>query len=257
MKEVFTPRRMYLRLGMFSLCLFSTLLIASVIGMYIDCPPDRRLYGMLFAGVSWGVMAGLAAWMVLAYYRESLNLDDEEVRVTYILGQRSFRIGDVTRARWRLVPRSLTLKLFLPDGNAVLWLHGYPAEARVRLMHYLHDRLSPLVQEGWDERMDRYTGNIVQTESAEKQNKILRTLWRWVPVGPTVGLGCGAALNLYANVQGVTEIPTWTGSVLLDWIGIGLLCSLGMLSFLHGMVWLTAPESWKAALSPLGARTNR
>jgi hypothetical protein len=256
-KEVFTPRLKYLRWGLFGLLLFLTMLIASVYGMYLDDHPDRRLYGMLFAGVVWGFMTGVAGWIILAYYRESVSLDGEQVRVAYVLGQRSFRLGEVTRARWRLAPQSLSLKTFLPDGKVVIWLDNYPAERRVRLIRYLHDRLSPQVQDGWDERLERYTATIVQTESAEAQERMLRGLWRCVPVGPMIGLGCALAISLYASCQGVAEIPNWSGSVLVDWIGIGLFCSLGMIACLHGVVWLTAPDRQQTVSSPLATEASR
>ncbi len=242
MKAVFTPRRMYLRLGLFSFCLCLTALVASVLGMYVDCPPDRRLFGILFLGVGYGFMAALGGWMVLAYFRETVAVDGEEVRVTYVLGRRSFRIGEVTRARWRKSPRSARLQLLSPEGKVVLWLDNFRADRRVRLIHFLRERLSPGIQEGWGEEWERYMAAVVQAESVEERDKFLKSLWRIVAVSPVIGLGCGLALWSYAAQVGVTELPTWSGSVLLDWAGIGILAVVGFMLFLSGMAWLTGPE---------------
>ena len=46
----------------------------------------------------------------------------------------------------------------------------------------------------------------------------------------------------YAAHKGVADPPTWTGSVLLDWVGCGTLVSAGALAVFYVIRWIEAPE---------------
>lgn len=240
MKEVFTPPRSHLRLGMLWLAFCLTMLILGVPGMFHDVPPTRRAFGMLCWRLVWSGMAVLAVVLVLAYFRESVRLLDGGVLFTHILGKRLLSPREVLRARWRYHPPSL--KLFLEAGKEVVRFSHFPLQDRGPLMRYFRERVPSEVQEGWNDDLEQYATTVAEMASAAETAKLFRSLWWIVWIGPVAGAAGWLALRLYATHLGVEIVPTWTGSSLLDWTIVGTLVSVGLLASLRVSAWVLGPD---------------
>lgn len=218
MKEVFTLRRFYLRAGLLSLAFYLMMLVAALLDMFFEAAVDWFI-DLMFVGLP-SFMAAQSMLLVFAYFRESVTLDDGEVHITHVLGGRTITPPEVLRARWRLERPSLNL--YLRDGREVLRFNNFRPDHRRRLINYFREHLSPQVQEGWSEALEHYAANVEMKESAGEYDKVYRALfrglWKAVFVGPVVGVACGLVLHFYAAHLGLTDLPTWTGSLLLDWV---------------------------------------
>src|SRR5262245_46611505 len=100
MNTTYRLRRKYFRVAVSCLPFFVGMLIWSVISMYLDAPPDRRVAAILFVIVGWGLMIGLTVYVLIAYRKEATMLGDDEVRFVRVFTDRTIRLADVQRARW-------------------------------------------------------------------------------------------------------------------------------------------------------------
>jgi hypothetical protein len=241
MQDVFTLRRAYFRLGLLFLAFCLTMLLASLVTASVDSAADGKVLEMLLLGGGWSFFAGLALWMLLAYWLGFVKLDGDTMYLRSVLRRRTIVLNQVYRARWRPLPPSL--KLFTPGGRATLWFDNFRPDQRVRLIQYFHERLASQAQEGWSEELERYTAEVETKVSAKERDRLFRTICRAAIVaGPVVGFGCGVILRLYANHLGVVDVRTWSGSLLLDWTTIGLLVSAAVLAALWIIKWGEKPE---------------
>lgn len=238
MREVFTLQRQYLRMGLSFLPFFSGMLVFSEWGTFAD---SRLVWLSIFSGVVWTVMSGLAVWMVFAYYRESVALDGEEVHLTGVFRRLSFSAANVHRARWRRPP---SLKLWTTAGRAVIHFDNFRPARRGLLMRHFHDWLPAEVQEGWDDKLERYAAEVADREIAEfrRLRRFIRRGVLWIGlIGMALGAACGLDLALYAASKGVV-VPTLSGYLAVDWSAVGLVVVLGVLAFVEGLAWLFRPD---------------
>jgi hypothetical protein len=133
---------------------FLAMLVVSVIGMYLDSTPDRRLIGVVLVGSFWSFMVGVTAWLLMASRRYSIILGNDDVTFTGMWSDLSLRLSDVTQAKWQMPARSLTLKLRKRKKTIVF--REYRLDHRRELVRYFRERIDPGLQSGWDGGWERY-----------------------------------------------------------------------------------------------------
>lgn len=242
MSEVITLRRSILRIGMLGLPFYLAMLIISVLAFYFDCSPERGAYAALFAAAVWWLAIGGSLYLIICYFKESVTLYEESVYVQHILGARTIALGEVLRARWCWRKGHGYLRLFLRDGRERFWLSNYPPQRCRRLIAFFRERLPLPVQEGWNEDLQRYAEQVGIKESPEEVKKFLQSLWRPAIAGPISGFLCGLVLHLCEVYFDVTAIPKWSGSLMVDWTGIGVLIGLVILVGMWLLGWVFWPE---------------
>lgn len=242
MNEVITPRRMLLRIGLFGLPLYLMMLFVGVPSVYFDAPPGRGVIAALVAGAISSFMVGISLYLILCYFKESITLYEGSVYIRHVFGARSIALGEVLRACWCRRGSSPFLKLFLRDGKEVLRFTNFPPRQCGRLIDYFHDRLPLPIQEGWNEDMQRYARETNIKESIEEFNRLFHSLWCPALAGPIGGFFCGLALHLCEIHFGASAMPKWSGSLIVDWTGIGLLIGLLVYPGMWTLRWLCGPE---------------
>jgi hypothetical protein len=242
MPEVFKPRRSCYRECLLCLSFFSAMLVGFVLipCFAADFPSESRASLALVFGTVWAAFDVWAAVYLLVLSRESVSLQDGEVRFTHLLGERVLAVATVTRARWSRRP--LRLRLTWPGGRETVALEWFRPEQRQWLIRYFRERLPTNVQEGWVVAMEGYDAVAVARKVADEYRQFFRSWWRWGLAGPLTGLGCGLALLAYAARKGVDDPPSITGYVLLDWSVCGVLVSAGLLAAFALIWWMEAPE---------------
>jgi hypothetical protein len=250
MNAKFTPRRKYFRVAITCLPFFVVMLVASVIGMYVDAPPDRRVAAIVGVIVGWGFFVALTVYLLLAYSKEATILGDEEVRFVRVFTDQTVRLADVRRARWYCYGKPWRLKIAAPGCKRTIWFDNFYPDQNAEIVRYFLERLNPSVQEGWDESLETLTWVRSRMDFFPKFIASMRKLTIKVLVlGPLLGLACGAILQIIAQAQAVPA-PAWSGSVFLDWTLYGLLATAGLLALIWWSVWVEWPEESPASNSP-------
>jgi hypothetical protein len=190
---------------------------------------------MLLFGSIWMFFIGLSAWLLLAYRRGSVVLDDGDVTVTGVWIDRTIRLSDVTRAQWRTSPAPL--RLILRTGKRSVRFDEYRLDRRRDLARYFCDRIDPGLQAGWDEEWEHYAGPEDVNRSIREHETTFRKILPMLSLGPILGLGCGLVLGFVGS-----GLPTWTGSTSLDWSARGALASLVLASFVWVLQWIDQPD---------------
>jgi hypothetical protein len=147
-EAVFFVRRGYFTSELIALVIFVLMAFASAYGMWIETKPDRRLWGVLLFSSLWGIMAILPAWILLAYWRESLTIANGSVRQQGVVRQRELQLKDVNQAEWRLV-KGGGLKLRTSSETISIYFDNFEPAERLWLIRHFRDSLSDGIQENW------------------------------------------------------------------------------------------------------------
>ena len=243
MNAKFTIRRKYFRVAVSCLAFFALMLVASVIGMYIDAPPNRRVAAILFVIVTWGSMIGLCVYVLIAYRKEATILGDDEVRFVRFFTDRTIRLADVQRARWYCYGKPWRLTIVAPDCKRTIWFDNFYPDENAEIVRYFLERLDRSVQEGWDESLAAFAWVHGRADLRPEMLSFMRKLSKKVLVlGSLLGLACGAILEMIARANGVPPPGGWTGSVILNWIIYGILAGAVLLAGIWWILWLEWPE---------------
>ena len=170
-----------------------------------------------------------------------------------VLSHRTINVAEVSRARWRW-SRHPSLKLYSPRGTQTIWFENFRGDQQQRLIHFFRERIRQEVQEGWNGDIERYAAEIETMESPAGAERVFRNTMRQVwraaafaaPVICLVFVGFFAFITWFAESRGVAEIPSWSGSAILDYAIVGAVVLVGApvgLSLLFLMAhWIGRPE---------------
>jgi hypothetical protein len=236
MKTVIRLRRSFFRRVVVLLPFFSAMLIISLLGMYLDAPPDRRLVGVLFVALGWSVFVGITVWLLLAYRRYSIVLGDDDVTFKGIWTDLTVRLPDVAQATCQMP--AVMLRLNLKKGNKTIGLGEYALDRRREIVRYFRERIDPGLQSGRDDGWEWYPGPEEVTRILREYHATFPRLLLLLILGPFFGLVRGLVLSLSGM-----EVPRWTGSLAFDWTVRGTLVSLGLAVMLGIFHWMDQPDS--------------
>jgi hypothetical protein len=235
MKEVFTLREWPFWIGLlgsFGHLAWLTIMVTMLFRSDGPFPPNSSpiVKGILgaIAIILPSLFLAASIWVLLAFYRESITLEDTLVHFTGVLFDSTIPLTDVSRARWRW-SRHPSLKLRSPKGTETIWFGNFRGDEPRRLILYFRERVSPSVQEGWTEEFLHYGNEVEKKESPAEVDRRFRSDIKqlWIATAyaiPVVFILCGgflAFITWFAERNGVMEIPSWTGSLALDYTLLG------------------------------------
>ena len=236
MHESFKYRPSRFRLGMTATSIFLIAQVGSVVAMYFDAPPDRRLLAVLIFGVAWSPFVGLGLWTTASSLRESITIDDRTVRFTGVLTSFAMDFDQIALAHW--LSRPFSLKLATASRKQKIRFGDFRPADRRRLMQVFRQRLSGDVQQGWNEDLEREMNLPSVHETVAQFNLFYRKLFvTTLACGPLFGMGCGLYLRLNAGA----EVESTIG-LLVGWGLLGLVVSVGFCGLLWYFKWMSLTD---------------
>ena len=154
MDKTFRLAKRHRNLGIACLIFFVLAAVASGVGIWAEAPEEQRtraLYAALLFAAFWLLFASLSCWLLLAYWREELKINDRQVTQQGVIGRKEIDLHNITAARWRLVPRpggSLVLRSLAE--RMTIYLGNFEPMERLWLIRFFRNGLPMPVQEDWD-----------------------------------------------------------------------------------------------------------
>lgn len=207
----FHQRKRNRNVAILCLCFFVAIGAASVVGMWVGAPADRRIYAVAMFAIFWGAWAALATWMLLAYWLERLEIRGESIFFQGVVGMRELSLAHVTAARWRVgqdgrvVLRSLAGKLVIHFGN-------FERAERLWLIRYLRGKLPESVQHDWGLFCHKVALPLQEHDAqidrppADGEVAITRRRWDWYFV-PSIVISAGIGIVLYSRLGQPRFLP--------------------------------------------------
>lgn len=143
MNEVFRLQKSHRNLAIVGLFFFSGMMAMSV---YLAATEGNVLLGIVFGGF-WSFWIGLSVWLLLAYYRESLTIQDGTVVQRGVLHTKSMKLSELVDVQWKSV-RAVVLRS--RSGKATIHLDNFTPEQRLEIIRWLHGATPLSIQRGWD-----------------------------------------------------------------------------------------------------------
>ncbi len=151
-ETVFRLRKGYRNLGIVCLLFFVAIGVASAWGIWSEAPPNRRvhaLYAVVFFLCYWGFCAGLSLWVLVGYYRESLEFRDGHVIQQGVIGRKEIYLADVADVHWTVI-RSGRITLRTVTEKLRIYLDNFEPIERLWLIRHIENGLPKSVQRDWD-----------------------------------------------------------------------------------------------------------
>ena len=108
--RIFRPRKFYRNTLIVCLIFFLVIMFFSV-GVGCSARPDRKWIAVCFFGGFWGFWIVLSAFYLLAYYRESLLVQEKRIVQKGLFRTRSLDLAELTDAHWREYPQGGSIVL--------------------------------------------------------------------------------------------------------------------------------------------------
>ena len=169
MERVFRYRVGIRNTGWACLIGFIAMAIISVFGA-LDAPADRRWIAFIvFEGFSF-CWIGMAIWMLMAFYKESLHLLTDRIVRQGVTNFRSIEFKNVTDLKWRMWPVGGSVVLKSDDRRMAFDLQNFEAADRVTLIRSLRAAVPAAIQRGWPEFCERWAVSLLDLD----ENRPLR-----------------------------------------------------------------------------------
>lgn len=186
METVCRIRKGYRNLGIVSLVFFVLMAAVSSFGVLAETPPDRRTAALCFVAAMtlfWSLWACLGCWMLLAYWRERLQVTHAKVSQQGVLRRAEMDLDGVTSIRWKTVPSGGTLTLRTPTDKLTIHFENFEPVDRLWLIRFFRSRFPDAVQDGWELFCGRIAlplrNHRVQVQPAGEANVVVLTRRRW------------------------------------------------------------------------------
>jgi len=153
MEKTFYLAKRHRNLGVACLVFFVLIGVASVYGIWAAALEERRataIYAAIFVGLCWGFFACLACWLLLAYWREELNVGDRHVAQQRVIGRKEIDLGSLTTVVWSNSPTvGGRIVLRTPSDKMIICLGNFEPLGRLCLIRFFRNELPTAVQENW------------------------------------------------------------------------------------------------------------
>lgn len=199
----------YLALGLISLLFFVGMGTCSSYFIYHEVPEDRRIYAVVFFLGFWGFMACLSLWVLIACWRESLTMHDEQIVQKGILSTKEFKLNDFTEAHWRAIPVGGSIVLKAATGKMKIYFHNFEREQSLSLIRYFRGKLPQSIQHGWPlfcykvalplRKASAEDEPKADREPNEDETRIPRQRWDWYFL-PGVVAAAGIGVYLWRTL---------------------------------------------------------
>ncbi|QDT96822.1 hypothetical protein [Gimesia aquarii] len=145
----FRVRKKYRNQGILYLIFFLLAGIGSAYGMWIDAPPDRRLYGAVFMLILFSFLSIASLWMILAYKYESLTIQHKTIIHQGMILKKAIDLSNVKQVHWKLGNKGgITLKSL--TDNISINLDNFEHDEQLWLIRYFQSTLPESVQQNWN-----------------------------------------------------------------------------------------------------------
>jgi hypothetical protein len=172
MNEHFRIRESYRNIAIAGLLLSVGMLAVSVYGAVKE---DNA--SLWVVAVGWGPFVGLAVWILLAYWRESLQLDERTLVQHGIRRVRLVDWCDLLELQWR--PGTIVLRS--ASEKITVHLDNFQPEQQIRLIRLLRRCVAVSIQRDWD--LFCYEVAVPLLERAVDrplgEDEVLRTRWHY------------------------------------------------------------------------------
>ncbi|WP_425396976.1 hypothetical protein [Aeoliella sp.] len=186
MQRSFRLRKDYLHSAIWPGGLFGSVFLASLLASVLD--RELTLAWLALASF-WLIFVLIAGYLLLAYYREQLDIDDRSVRKQGVFSTGELLLDSSANLKWRCWPVSGSVVAQLPLGRIAIDLANYERDERVALIDYLRQAVPAEQQTGWEEFCQRWALPLVEERSPPDKNIVLLTrsrtdklfLWMLIP----------------------------------------------------------------------------
>jgi hypothetical protein len=148
--QVFTPPRKHWAMAVASSLFFSVMTAVGICLPYAN--PDGSVKNpAVAAGISgfvFGAFALLSLFALLECRRSRLLVSSAEIRVVGAFRDRTVALAEITRAKWRRIPKGGSVVLYAPVGRVVIEFASYDRRRELRAL--LHESIPLPVQEDYE-----------------------------------------------------------------------------------------------------------
>jgi hypothetical protein len=178
METIFRPKKSYRNLGILCLLFFLGMTVFAL--CLVVSNGGGILAALLLVGF-WGFWVILSVMTLLAYYRESLTVEDGRIAQTGIFRKREMSISEVINVRWRIVPVGGAVVLRSASQKIKVTFDNFELEQRLWLIRFFRRSLSPSIQRDWERFCLRNALSLSKflTDDPLQAGEILLTRRRW------------------------------------------------------------------------------
>jgi hypothetical protein len=152
MERVLHPKKSYRNTGVVCLIFFLLVGVISTCGVFVIAHPERRTIALcmaVFFAVFWGFWVCLSCWILLAYWREQLEVGNGQVVKRGVIGRKQIDLESIAVARWRVFPRGGSIVVQTLTEKLTIHFDNFEQHERLWLIQLFHNELPDAVQENW------------------------------------------------------------------------------------------------------------
>ena len=156
--HIYRLRPYYRNVGIACATLFLCAWIGSVLAAFfnVDGSFARPGIAIAFFSVGWGSFTFLGVWLILAYVRERLFLDEDAICQVGVLRMTTISFSEMPDLRWRRFPRGGSVVLTGFSSTIKIYFDNFTNAERTEIIAYLRARIDDERQTGWDDLHERF-----------------------------------------------------------------------------------------------------
>jgi hypothetical protein len=149
--KCFRLRRYYLVVGIVCAVFFAVFGVTSTVVAYLNIDgsfPRPHLAALVF-GVFWSGFTLLGLWVIAAYFRERLFLDDNTIVLNSTFRSKTLDVGDVVQVEWRISPVGGSIVVRTRSEKVKIYLDNFTKDDREQVVFFFRKTFANEVQENW------------------------------------------------------------------------------------------------------------
>lgn len=147
--KCFRRRRRSLVVGLVGAVCFTALGVASTVVFAVDDSFPRPHLAALIVGAFWSAFTLLPLWLIAAYLRERLSLDNHTIVQHGVFGSKTLAVRDVVQVRWRNWPREGSLVVRTQTERVKIDLARFARSEREQVVRFFRETFAAGIQENW------------------------------------------------------------------------------------------------------------
>jgi hypothetical protein len=178
MDTVFRLRKYYRDFGIVYLVLFLSVMVLCFCALLSE---GSGIFKLLATTSVWGFFAAVSVFVLLAYYRESLTINDERIVQKGVFRRYEMALAEITDVRWRGEPVGGAVTLRSRSQRITILFNNFELEQRQTLIRWLRLSLPPSIQRDWERFCRRIALPLLKARVAPPldANVALVTRQRW------------------------------------------------------------------------------
>ncbi len=191
--HIYRLRQYFRNIGIVCTAFFLCAWVASVLAAYINIDGSfaRPALAIAIFSVGWGGFTLLGVWLILAYVKYRLFLNDTTIRHAGVLSSRSISLDTIEELKWRLFPLGGSCVLTSAGARIKIEFGNFTKAERSDLITYLRGRVSESRQANWDLFHDHLLAHSPETARQQRSAKrvfiltlfgfamVFAVLWFW------------------------------------------------------------------------------